>query len=146
MLGLQIKLRLKYFKAQGHMLAHADDVIANLSLVRDYQRRPVMAKRMSSLVDDVNYFANAVTAHTVHSKLVVPATSMFMYWLVMAVSPLVMLWSGTSAGVLLAALNAMQTMGKVYGLRSKPLSKGFGSPVARPLTLALCFSLWPAGE
>ena len=50
----------RYFKAQGHMLAHADDVIANLSLVRDYQRRPVMAKRMSGLVDDVNYFANAV--------------------------------------------------------------------------------------
>ena len=31
---LAIKLRLKYFKAQGQMLAHADDVIANLALVR----------------------------------------------------------------------------------------------------------------
>ena len=90
------------------MLGHADDVIANLSLVRDYQRRPVMAKRMSSLVDDVNYFANAVQAHTTHSRLVVPAASMMMYWLVMAASPLVMVWSGTSAGTLLAALNAMQ--------------------------------------
>ena len=94
------------------MLAHADDVTANLSLVRDYQRRPVMARTMSSLVDDVNYFANAVTAHTVNSRLVVPATAMLMHLLVMGTSPLVMAWSGTSAGVLLAALTAMQTMGR----------------------------------
>ena len=110
--GAAIKLRLKYFKAQGHMLSHADDVIDNLSLVRDYQRRPIMAKRMTSLVDDVNYFSNAVQAYTIQSKLIVPASAMIMYWLVMAASPAVMAYGGVSAGRLLAALNAMQTMGK----------------------------------
>ena len=50
---MAVTLRLKYFKAQSNMLAHAEDVINNLALVRDYQRRPVMARRMQTLVEEV---------------------------------------------------------------------------------------------
>jgi ABC-type multidrug transport system fused ATPase/permease subunit len=108
-----VRLRLKYFKAQGHMLDHADDVISNLSLVRDFQRRPIMARRMQSLVDDVNYFFNAVAAHTARSQQVIPAVSTCMYGLVMALAPLMIHWGGISTGVLLAALTAMTEMGKL---------------------------------
>ena len=105
-------LRLKYFKAQGNMLALAEDVISNLNLVRDYQRRPIMAKRMQTRVDDVNYFANAVSAHTTAAKVVVPATTMCMVGAMIAFAPWLVGAMGVSAGFFIAVLNALQTIGQ----------------------------------
>ena len=43
--------------------------------MRDYQRRPIMSEKMSEHVDNLNYFVNAVLAHTSASKMLVPTLS-----------------------------------------------------------------------
>ena len=104
-------LRLKMFRAQNRMLAHADDVSKNYLLIRDYQRRPEMSARMSRLVDDVNYFQNAVTSHKTTQQLAVPLFSVCTAAALMCFAPWIADEFQMSAGVFLAVLTATQSMG-----------------------------------
>ena len=93
------------------MLAHAEDVITNLSLVRDYQRRPVMARRMQVLVDDVNYFANAVAANKRDAECRANRHQVHR-WGIIAAAPWLVGQLRLSAGFFIAVLNAVQTVGR----------------------------------
>jgi ABC-type multidrug transport system fused ATPase/permease subunit len=93
------------------VLAHADDVTKNYLLIRDYQRRPEMSSRMQKLVDDVNYFSNAVWAHTTRSQLAVPLFGICMAGGLMALAPYIVDELNMSSGVFLAVLAATQQMG-----------------------------------
>ena len=93
------------------VLAHADDVSKNFLLIRDYQRRPYMSERMSKLVDDVNYFQNAVTSHKTRQQLAVPLFSVCTAGALMCFAPWIADEFGMSAGVFLAVLTATQNMG-----------------------------------
>ena len=104
-------LRLKVFRAQNRMLAHAEDVSKNFLLIRDYQRRPEMSSRMQRLVDDVNYFSNAVWAHTTRSQLIVPLLSVYTVGGLMGGAPWIIDKFDMTAGVFLAVLQATTQMG-----------------------------------
>jgi hypothetical protein len=38
------------------VVAHADDITRNFELIRDYQRRPLQAKRLERVVEEANFF------------------------------------------------------------------------------------------
>mmetsp|Transcript_36218 Transcript_36218/g.72015 ORF Transcript_36218/g.72015 Transcript_36218/m.72015 type:complete len:832 (-) Transcript_36218:455-2950(-) len=104
-------LRLRAFRAQNRMLGHADDVTKNYQTIRDSNLKPVMATRMENIIVDLNYFTNAITAHTARSKLALPVASACIAGLMMAVAPFVIANIGLSSGNFLATLAATTQMG-----------------------------------
>lgn len=127
-------LRLKYFRAQNRMLDHANDVTRNYATVRDSNLKPAMANRLDRIVADVNYFLNAIAAHTSRSMLALPLLTACTVGAMMACTPYVTLpealiaeeattgaeaaispvgWRAfhMTAGTFLATLNATTQMG-----------------------------------
>ena len=85
--GTSTVIRLKLFKMQNNMVAHAEECIRNYSLIRDYSRRPLMAIRLQSIVDDVNYFTNASWQHRLRNQLLLPVLSSLLVAILMATAP-----------------------------------------------------------
>jgi ABC-type multidrug transport system fused ATPase/permease subunit len=104
-------LKLKFFQAQNRMLAFADDVAKNYRLVRDFTLRPAMATKLEHILDDVNYFNNAVASHNMRSRLAVPLLSVFIAGAMMSFAPWLIVHLAMSPGVFLATLTATQQMG-----------------------------------
>ena len=82
-------LRLKYFRAQNRILDHANDVTKNYATVRDSNLKPAMANRLDKIVADVNYFLNAIAAHTSRSVLALPLLTACTVGAMMAGTPYV---------------------------------------------------------
>ena len=125
-------LRLKYFRAQNRMLSHAEAVSHNFSLIRDYHLRPVMGKKMGAIVDDVNYFANAVGAHTAQSQLALPLASALLAGALMACAPYILPYLHMTSGLFLATLAATQQMVPAPPLTPTAPRKPPDSPPAAP--------------
>ena len=71
-----------------------------------------MARKMTNLVDDVNYYANAVLAHTTNARQIVPAATVCLVGAVMAFAPFLVNQMTASAGLFLALLSSVQRLGK----------------------------------
>jgi ABC-type multidrug transport system fused ATPase/permease subunit len=125
-------LRLKYFRAQNRILDHANDVTKNYATVRDSNLKPAMANRLDKIVADVNYFLNAIAAHTSRSVLALPLLTACTVGAMMAGTPYVTMPEAVlaeadnaeaaaaaaakqtfhmTAGTFLATLNATTQMG-----------------------------------
>jgi len=107
-------LRLKSFKTYDMLMMHAENVTSNFGLVRDYARRTAEALRMDALITDVNYFGNAVHAHSIAATQMVSVISTFFVAALMATSPW-LVGDGShgrlTIGTFLASLSAVKSMG-----------------------------------
>ena len=104
-------LRLKLFKAQNNMMAHADGVARTYNLVRDSLIRVDETSRMATLAGEVNYFKNAVTAHTLDSQLFVPTCTTFLVGAIICTAPLLTHWMGFTIGLYLGTISATKDFG-----------------------------------
>ena len=110
--GHSTSLRLKLFKVQDLVVAHADDVARNFGLIRDYHRRPLQAKRLEKVVEEANFFSNAVWDFDTRSALVAPTLATFFAGLLVMASPFLVSDELFTLGEVLAALQAVTVMGE----------------------------------
>ena len=80
-------LRLKYFKSQHQMVTFAEDIARNMELVRDHHQQPAMSRRFATIINDVNYFFNAVWSHTTQEKGILPMITATLTGLMMLSAP-----------------------------------------------------------
>ncbi len=106
------ELRLKWFKVQDLVIAHADDMTRNFELIRDYQRRPLQAKRLERVVKEANFFSNAVWEFDTRSALMAPTLATLFAGVLVIISPYIVGAGGyLTLGEVLAALQAVTSMG-----------------------------------
>ena len=109
--AVSTKLRLKLFKVQDSVVAHAEDVARNFQMIRDYQRRPLQAQRLERVVQEANFFSNAVWDFDTRTSLLAPTVSVFLAGMLILASPYLIVRGHFSLGEVLVALQAVQSMG-----------------------------------
>jgi len=91
-------------------VSHAEECINHFEIIRDYNRRPVMATRLRRIAEDVNYFSNAIWQHALRSQLMIPALASLIVAVLMGAAPFLIEHYGYTAGQFLAALTAMESV------------------------------------